>query len=360
MVAAGRMILWSVKPRASVLPPRTSAFFLIRASALACSFLICAPLRAATPPVPNPTLVFKQFLPGQTIHMVAYGDMRFTDPSVTSGTNPRVRRWLAGRIAEVSPQVLLLTGDMPFTGAKTADWDEFQSETKGWRDRKILELPATGNHEIKGGAEQGIANYLNNFPGIEGHRYYSALLGSVEVISLDMTAGGAVNDPQARWFAAQLDHLPREVDYLLILYHIPWMADTQSRLLARTPSPAALVLRGILEARLNRLRAKVVVFNGHLHNYERFERKGVTYVVTGGGGAEPYPILLRGAADLYRDTGFPVYHYLTVDVDAKQLHAVMWKVKDPDATTLDVEEKDEFTIPAPPKPAAKPAPKARR
>ena len=29
--------------------------------------------------------------------LVAYGDMRFTDPAVTSGTNPRVRKWLAGQ-----------------------------------------------------------------------------------------------------------------------------------------------------------------------------------------------------------------------------------------------------------------------
>ena len=73
------------------------------------------------------------------------------------------------------------------------------------------------------------------------------------------------------------------------------------------------------------------MFNGHIHNYERFERHGVEYVITGGGGAEPYPLLFRGHADLYQDTGFPVYHYLTLEVSNHKLHAVMWKVKDPDA-----------------------------
>jgi hypothetical protein len=299
-------------------------------------------------------LTFKQFALGQSIRMVAYGDMRFTDPSITSGTNPRVRKWLADRIAQVDPQVLLLTGDMPYTGAKEADWQEFQTETAGWRADHILELPATGNHEVKGGAVEGIANYLKNFPQIGGHRYYSALLGSVEVISLDVTGTGLATDPQARWFAAQLDHLPSQVDFLFILYHVPWMADAQTRLITKVPSPGALVLRGILEARLNGMRAKVVVFNGHIHNYERFERLGVEYVVTGGGGAEPYPLLLRGRADLYRDTAFPVYHYLTLEVGQRKLHAVMWKIKDPDAENFTVEAKDEFTITAPaPKPARK-------
>jgi hypothetical protein len=279
--------------------------------------------------------------------MVAYGDSRFTDPSVTTGTNPRVRKWLAERIAEEHPEVLLLTGDTPFTGAKAADWEDFQDETTGWRSEHILELPTTGNHESYGGKAQGIANYLKNFPEIAGHRYYSALLGNVEVVSLDCTSPTVSSSAQVRWFAAQLDHLPGQVEFLLILYHIPWMADRQSQFFANLPSKEALLLRGILEARLSHIRAKVVVFNGHIHNYERFERAGVEYVVTGGGGAEPYPLLLRGRADLYRDTGFPVYHYLTVEVSGHQLHAVMWKVKDPDAASLSVEAKDQFTLAGP-------------
>jgi hypothetical protein len=287
--------------------------------------------------------------------MVAYGDMRFTDPAVTTGTNPKVRKWLAERIAEEGPQALMLTGDMPFTGASAADWQEFQNETAGWRAGHILQLPAIGNHEVRGGEEPGIANYLKNFPGIEGHRYYSALMGSVEVISLDCTSPGSPAGAQAQWFAAQLDHLPRQVEFLFLLYHFPWMADRQSQLFVNLPSKDALVLRGILEERLNRIRARVVVFNGHIHNYERFERKGVEYVITGGGGAEPYPLLFRGHADLYRDTAFPVYHYLTIDISGHQMHAAMWKVKDPDAATLTVEAKDRFTLSPP---AQKAAPKA--
>ena len=72
------------------------------------------------------------------------------------------------------------------------------------------------------------------------------------------------------------------------------------------------------------------------------------YVTSGGGGAEPYPLLFRGSEDLYRDTAFPVYHYVTLDYRNGQLHAVMWKVKDPDAATLSVEQKDEFTLVAEP------------
>lgn len=280
--------------------------------------------------------------------MVAYGDMRFTNPAVTSGTNPRVRKYLAEKIAAEHPQAVLLTGDMPYTGADRADWKVFQDETRLWREQHILELPTLGNHETRGDRVKGINNYLANFPGIAKHRYYSALLGSVEVISLDCTMASTPSSPQGRWFATQLDHVPPQVEFVLILYHMPWMADRQSQIFVGLPAPQALTLRNILEARLDSIRAKVIVFNGHIHNYERFERHGVEYVISGGGGAEPYPVLFRGSADLYKDSGFPVYHFLTLEVSDHQLHGVMWKVKNPEDANLSVEQKDEFTVKASP------------
>jgi hypothetical protein len=126
------------------------------------------------------------------------------------------------------------------------------------------------------------------------------------------------------------------------------------------PPKDALGFRALLETRLAHIHARVVVFNGHIHNYERFERKGVEYVVTGGGGAKPYPLYLRGRADLYRDSAFPVYHYLTVEVGDHKLHAVMFKVRNPDASTLEVEAKDQFTLTASAEgPAVKPKSKSR-
>ena len=300
----------------------------------------------------GPTFTFSQFAPGTPLRLVVYGDTRFTNPAVTNGVDPRLRKWLAERVAEENLQVLLITGDTPFTGASVADWVNFQDETASWRSGSILVLPTTGNHEVYGGAKQGIANYLKNFPEIEDHRYYSALLGNVEVISLDCTSASGRASAQGDWFATQLSHVPPQVQFLFILYHLPWMADKQSQVFVNLPSSDALGLRNILEAHLAKLRARVVVFNGHIHNYERFVRNGVEYVITGGGGAEPYPLLFRGRADLYRDPGFPVYNYLTVEVSKRELHAVMWKVKDPKAAELGVEKKDQFTLIVPGRKAA--------
>jgi hypothetical protein len=322
-------------------------------SRLAFLLLICAVFVSAKAEPPekidvNPTFTISKYAPRAPIRMIGYGDMRFTDPSVKIGTNPRVRKWLAERIGQEGPEVLMVTGDMPYAGARAEDWQVYRNETASWAAKHTLVLPTIGNHEVRGGVQEGIANYLANYPGLKGHRYYSILMGSIEVISLDMTSPSGGTSTQATWFAAQLDHLPAQVEFLFIMYHTPWDVDQQSQLFTNLPSKEALTLRHLMEIHLHKMHAKVIVLSGHIHNYERFERNGVEYLISGGGGAEPYPLLFRGSADLYRDTGFPVYHYITLDYADGKLHGVMWKVKDPDAPTLDVEKKDEFTIIAEP------------
>jgi hypothetical protein len=317
------------------------------------TFLASAQGSRVLPVSTQPTFVLDQFQPGQPMRLITYGDMRFCDPAITKGTNPRVRQWLAEKIGAEKPEALLLTGDIPFVGERSADWDEFQRETASWHADGFPVFPAPGNHEVYYNATIGIANYLRNFPKLEGHLYYSALLGSVEVISLDMNQAVGPRSAQGRWFAGQLEHLPPTVEFLLIQYHMPWVADTQSRFVADLPSKDALALRSVLEAHLSRMRARVVVINGHIHNYERFEVRGVEYLISGGGGAEPYPLYFRGSHDLYRDPAFPVYHYLTLEVADHELKGTMWKVADPKAETLTVEKKDEFTIRAAPAAPAK-------
>ena len=184
--------------------------------------------------------------------MVGYGDMRFTDPSVKIGTNPRVRKWLAERVAEENPEVLMLTGDMPYVGSKDADWQVFRDETASGRKNRCCNCPQLGIMKFAVALQKGIANYLRTYPGLKGHRYYSVLMGSVEVISLDMTSPSGGTSTQATWFAAQLDHLPEQVEFLFILYHTPWVVDSNRKLFTNLPSKEALTLRHLMEIHFTR------------------------------------------------------------------------------------------------------------
>jgi len=74
---------------------------------------------------------------------------------------------------------------------------------------------------------------------------------------------------------------------------------------------------------------------------------GITYLVSGGGGAKPYPIA-RTPDDLYQDPSFPNYHYVLFHFDGKQITAIMYRLADLKADKLVWETKDTFTIPMKP------------
>lgn len=93
--------------------------------------------------------------------------------------------------------------------------------------------------------------------------------------------------------------------------------------------------------------ARFIVAAGHIHNYERFFQEGIVYLVSGGGGAKPRPVV-RGPEDLYQDPGFPNYHYVRMVEKGDNLNATMIRVADPDAATPAWQEKDHFEISATP------------
>jgi len=72
------------------------------------------------------------------------------------------------------------------------------------------------------------------------------------------------------------------------------------------------------------MRARIIVLAGHVHNYERYKRNGVTYLVSGGGGATPY-MVPRSADDFYRDAG-PTYHICTFTLNHNELRFQMLKL----------------------------------
>jgi hypothetical protein len=284
--------------------------------------------------------------------MVVYGDMRFTDPSNVSDTWPRVRKYLAEKVGEEKPDVLLLTGDMPFRGSNPADWQIYESETASWKQEGLRVFPTIGNHELIPDIPSGLANYFKAFPQISRHRWYSALIGNVLLITLDSTIPYSEGTPQRGWLEAQMNHLPPQVDFVFFLFHIPLVADLQSSFILGIPSPPTLEFRQYLEAQAAKSHAAFAIFNGHLHNYERFDIQGIMHVITGGGGARPYPVFLRGDQDLFPTVPDPTFNYVVLTIDGKHADAKMYGVVDPKAAAFSMKQEDSFSLGVP---AAKPS-----
>ncbi|HSY93618.1 MAG TPA: metallophosphoesterase [Candidatus Binatus sp.] len=257
---------------------------------------------------------------------VAYGDTRFHDPKDFEAANPPVRQALVQAIADVNPAFICFTGDIVYNGFDVNDWKVWDSETSIWRDKKIPVYPALGNHDLHGDEKIALGNYFQRFPELKNSRYYSVRVANTLILALDSSLAEA-DGPQGQWLADKLDHVPADVDFVFLMFHHPpYTSSSDDKKLGGGHSARGTeqALAKLLEQRQPHARFRIVVFSGHVHNYERHEHGGVTYFVSGGGAAHAYPIE-RAADDPFQSKEIN-YHYLLVEVNHQQLKVTMNRV----------------------------------
>jgi len=254
---------------------------------------------------------------------VAYGDTRFHDPNDTVAANPTVRLELVKGIAAQDPAFVCFTGDIVYNGNDSDDWKVWDKETSVFREKSIAVYPALGNHDLHGKADVALGNYFARFPELKESRYYSVRAADTLILALDSSLD-ELTGPQGQWLSEELDHVPADVRFVfLMLHHPPYTSSSDEGKFggghsARHPEQA---LARQLEERQAHAPYRIIVFAGHVHNYERHEHGGVTYFVTGGGGAHAYPIE-RDANDPFQSKEVN-YHYLLVEVSGEAVKITM-------------------------------------
>jgi acid phosphatase type 7 len=276
---------------------------------------------------------------------VAYGDTRFHDPADTGPANPAVRVALVQAIAAVNPAFICFTGDIVYNGYDVKDWQVWDNETSIWGEKKIPVYPALGNHDLHGKEDVALGNYFQRFPDLNHSRYYSLRAANSLIFVLDSSLDEA-SGPQGQWLASKLDHVPSDVAFVFVmLHHPPYTSSSDAKMFGGGHSSRSQEhqLATVLEQRQAQAHFRIVLFSGHVHNYERHEHGGVTYFVTGGGGAHAYPID-RAPDDPFQSKEIN-YHYLLVEVDHQQLKITMHRLDlssgkpvwtEPDAVTVRV------------------------
>jgi acid phosphatase type 7 len=256
---------------------------------------------------------------------IAYGDTRFHDPKDIEAANPPVRVALVQAIAEAIPAFISFTGDIVYNGYDADDWKVFDTETSIWRDKKIPVYPALGNHDLHGKEKVALDNYFQRFPDLKNSRYYSVRAANTLTLVLDSSLA-EVSGPQGQWLASKLDNVPPDVDFVFLMFHHPPYTSSSGAKMygGHSARSTEQQLAKMLEERQAHARFRMVVFSGHVHNYERYEHGGVTYFVSGGGAAHAYPI--RRAPDDPFQSKEINYHYLLVEVDHQQLKVTMNRV----------------------------------
>jgi Icc-related predicted phosphoesterase len=257
---------------------------------------------------------------------VAYGDTRFHNPSDTEPANPAVRVALVQAIADANPAFILFTGDIVYNGYDLNDWKIWDSETGIWRSKDIPVYPALGNHDLHGDQKVALDNYFQRFPKLKGSRYYSVRAANALILVLDSSMD-EVSGPQGEWLAGKLDHVSSDIDFVFVVdHHPPYTSSSDQKEFGGGHSPRSQeqALAMGLEARQTQAHFRIIFFSGHVHNYERHEHGGITYFVTGGGGAHAYPIP-RASDDPFKSKEIN-YHYLEVEVDHQKANVTMQRI----------------------------------
>lgn len=271
------------------------------------------------------------------VQIVAYGDVRFADPSRTRESNPEVRRAIVQKIAEEKPDFVVFTGDLVLAGDQEHDWQVYQQETQSWRDANIRLFTVPGNHDFVG--DPRLRHYFTEFPELKSDRWYTIRAANVLTLMLDSNAD-AKGGPEWLWVEKTLDSVPQDVDFVLIALHHPPITKSHEQMLGGGHSvrPQEAALGAMIEQHAARMKQKIIVIAGHVHNYERYSRNGVTYIVSGGGGATPYRIE-RAPGDVLYGEPFPNYHICNVTVDRRKLKLQMDKI------TIDSNGKAQWSTP---------------
>jgi hypothetical protein len=283
--------------------------------------------------------------PAQTtapLTFVVYGDTRFTARGDVA--NALARRALVARIAAEIPAAILIGGDLVYDGSDIADYKVYKEETTAWAGAKIPVFAALGNHEFSG-CDRDPAPCLENWwaaaapQGLRPHRWYAVSIGSsILALILDSDSALKPGSEQRTWFEQQVRAADKNVEFMLIVLHYPPVRDP---LFPRGKDEQEIAR--YLSKNVRSLHAQVVVVGSHVHNYERYYRDAVNYLVSGGGGAKPVPAprLFGERSKLRTSVNF---HYLRFRLENGRLSVTMVRFDADDHAGNPWSEPDHFEV----------------
>jgi acid phosphatase type 7 len=324
---------------------RTQQFLRPRAAQLLCLVLLgslLAPRQASAEEPPR--FEVPQAQTSAPLTFVVYGDTRFTARAEVANTV--ARRALVAKIASENPAAILIGGDLVYDGSNAADYQVYREETGLWAAAKIPVFAALGNHEFKG-CEADPAPCLENWwtaaapPGLGPQRWYSLTIGSsILALMLDSDSALKPGSEQRSWFEQQITAAHKNIDFILIVLHYPPVRDP---LFPRAKDEQEIAR--YLSKNAKSLHAQVVVVGSHVHNYERYYRDGVNYLVSGGGGAKPV-LTLRLFGERSKLKTSVNFHYLRFRLENGQLTGTMERFDAADSGGNPWTEPDHFEVTA--------------
>lgn len=242
---------------------------------------------------------------GQDVPVIVYGDSRHGHD---------IHRDIVSAIIAETPAAVFHTGDYVTTPDQEDQWNTFFEIITPLRDAAPF-YPARGNHDGDG------TSFISRFSIPQGTSWYAVNLPDLRFLVLDSNASLSPDSPQYRWLVDELSATDER--YLCVVLHHPIYNSTAG---GHTEDERGLIpsIDGMLAAS-----GVDMIFSGHVHAYERLEKDGVTYVISGGGGAGLYSQVKRSD---YSRVYEMKHHYMKLSPGHDGLHVEAVAV---DGTVID-------------------------
>ena len=258
---------------------RTRAHHLFRLAgaillfALTAFALVFAAKARADKPIPQrgpkPAARLKKAIP--SVKFCIYGDTR---------DGHEVHRKVVALMMRQNPEFILQTGDLVHNGGSASLWKIYDDIT-GEARKKTPFYIARGNHDFGG------TNFEDHMtaPFTSGNKlWYSFDKANCHFIALaiDEQTPYDPKSAQYKWLAKDLDDTQKtNPTHIFVFFHVaPFSIGSHGSDLDVRKNLHPLFVQHHVRA----------VFTGHDHNYYHTTRDGITYIVTGGGGAPLYPV----------------------------------------------------------------------
>ena len=252
------------------------------------------------------------------IAFVVYGDTR---------TNPAHHREVTNAIArDLGIEFVLHTGDLVSDARNLEHWIPQFFEPAARLIRSVPVFAVLGNHE------RNSPNYFTylSLPGNE--RWYSFDAGEVHVIALDSNLSFDPGSEQYKWFVSDLTRHKSARWKFVFMHHPTYSSGPHGACSAEgLPNEAPTRTAQAILPGLAKQFGIAAVFAGHDHDYERSLHDGVSYIVTGGGGAPNYADP-NAKCNPYRKVFYSGIHYCVVAVDGNRARMI---VKTPTGKVID-------------------------
>ncbi len=257
-------------------------------------------------------------------------------------SNPEVPSLLLKYVAEEQPGLLVLLGDLTFEAASGRAWADFDAAMKPVHRQSIPVLVAAGNHDygFLGSTQASLEHFRRRFPQAQERHWYSRVYGSLGLIWVDTNEEHYSPEEwrqQQEWYTAELarfDTSHRVNAVLIFSHHPPYTNNTRT--------PDELHVQRTFVPAFKQAHKTVAFFSGHAHGYERLQKNGKWFIVSGGGGGPRVqydPPEKKQHVDRYDYAGTTErpFHYLrlTQGVGSLQVEALGFDKGETDLRRLD-------------------------